>query len=94
MYKYQSIEGTTQQVSGSYEKFQGIGIHVVKIEEIIIPLYLIYFMTHNPQNSLSTTAIKKYNEYKSVRIEALEYLKLTEKSKKVNKNLYKQTYDE
>ena len=39
-------------------------------------------MTQNPQNTLSTTAIKKYNEFRGVRIEILEYLKLTENRKK------------
>ena len=46
-------------------------------------------MTQNPQNTLSTTAIKKYNEYRSVRIEALEYLKLTDnrgKSTRIHTN--------
>lgn len=46
-------------------------------------------MTQNPQNTLSTTAINKYNEYRSVRIEALEYLKLTDnrgKSTRIHTN--------
>ena len=34
-------------------------------------------MTQNPQKTLSTTAIKKYNDFRCIRIEALEYLKLT-----------------
>ena len=69
MYKYQTIEGTTQQVSGSCAKYQGTGIQLVKIEDLIVPLYPTHLMTKNPQNSLSTTAIKKYNEYRSVGIE-------------------------
>ena len=72
------MEGTTQQVSGSTAKYQGIRIHLAKIGGLIIPLYPTYLMTQNPQNTLSTTAIKKYNEFRSVRIEALEYLKLTD----------------
>ena len=33
-------------------------------------------MTQNPQNTPSITAIKKYNEFRSIRIEALESLRL------------------
>ena len=33
-------------------------------------------MTQNPKNTISTIAIKKYYEFRSIRIEALEYLKL------------------
>ena len=83
------MEGTTQQVSGTTAKYQGIGIHLAKIGDLIIPLYPTYLMTQNPQNTLSTTAIKKYNEFRSVRIEALEYLKLTEnrgKSTRIHTN--------
>ena len=34
-------------------------------------------MVDNPQNTISTTAIKQYNEYRSVRTEALEWVKFT-----------------
>ena len=33
-------------------------------------------MTQNPQNTPSITAIKKYNEFRSIRIEALASLRL------------------
>ena len=66
------MEEITHQVSGSYTKYQAIGIHLVKIGELIVPLYPTYLMTQNPQNILSTTAIKKYNEFRSVKIEGLE----------------------
>ena len=93
------MEGTTQQVSGSTATYQGIEIHLAKIGDVIIPLYLTYLMTQNPQNTLSTTAIKKYNEFRSVRIEALEYLKLTDnrgKSTRIHTNkrmINKETLD-
>ena len=44
----------------------------------MVPLYPTYFMPYNSQNMLSTTAIKKCNENRSVRIEALQCLKLTD----------------
>lgn len=34
-------------------------------------------MEKNPQNTVSTTAIKKYNDFRSVCIEALEWLEIT-----------------
>ena len=70
------MDETTQHFSGSYAKYQGICIQLVRRGELIMPLYLIYFMTQNPYNKLSTTALKKCNEFRNVRIEALEYLKL------------------
>ena len=73
---YQEKEGTTEQDSKSYAKYQVIGIHLTKIEELVISLYPTYLMTQNPQNILSITAIKKYNEFRSIRIEALESLRL------------------
>ena len=36
-------------------------------------------MRDNPQNTISTTAIKKYNDFRSVRVEALEWFKVTNK---------------
>ena len=39
-------------------------------------------MTNNPQNTVSTTAIKKYNEFRSVRQEALEWIRFTDSNGK------------
>ena len=39
-------------------------------------------MRDNPQNTISTTAIKKYNDFRSVRVEALEWFKVTNKEGK------------
>ena len=43
----------------------------------MIPLFPTYLMPGNPQITISPTAIKKYNEYRSVRQEALEWFKIT-----------------
>ena len=83
------MEGRTQQVSESYAKYQGLGIHLAKIGELIVPLYSTFLVNQNPQNPLSTTTIKKYNELISVRIKVLEYLKLTDnrgKSTRIHTN--------
>ena len=71
------IEGTITQVTGNPGVYTGIGIVLWKIGDIIILLYPSYLMEINPQNTISTTAIKKYNEFRSVRVEALEWIKLT-----------------
>ena len=39
-------------------------------------------MRDNPHNTISTTAIKKYNDFRSVRVEALEWFKVTNKEGK------------
>ena len=72
-------------------------MYLVRIGKLIVPLYSTYFMIHNPQNTLSTTAIKKYNEFKSVRIEVLKYLNLKEIREKstiihTSKGMIKKTY--
>ena len=64
-------------------------MHLAKIGELSLPLYPTYLVTQNPQNTLSTTAIHKYNEYRSVRIDALEYLKLTDNRGKSTRSMQK-----
>ena len=65
------------KVTGDPGEYTRIGIVLAKIGNIIIPLYPSYLIKKNPQNIISTAVIKKYNEFRSVRIEALEWLKLT-----------------
>jgi hypothetical protein len=64
-------------VTGDTGEYTGIGIVLGEIGDIIIPLYPTYLMKDNPQNTISTTVIKKYNDFRSVRIEALEWFKVT-----------------
>ena len=40
-----------------------------------IPLYPSYLMRNKPQNTIYTIVTKNYNDFHSVRIEALEWLK-------------------
>ena len=42
----------------------------------MIPLYPSYVMRDNPQNTIPTTAIKKYNNFRSVQMEELEWFKV------------------
>lgn len=39
-------------------------------------------MRDNPQNTISTIAIKKYNDFRSLRIKALEWVKVTNSESK------------
>ena len=71
------IKGKITQVTGDEGEYLGIGIVLARIGDIIVPLYPSYYMPGNPQNTISTTAIKRYNDYRSVRIEALEWFKIT-----------------
>ena len=44
---------------------------------IIIPLWLSYYMPQNPQNKISQTALKNYNESRNFRTEALRWVQMT-----------------
>ena len=69
--------GIITQVTGDPGHYTGIGIVLGRIGNIITPLYPSYIMVDNPQNTISTTDIKQYNGYRSVRTEALEWVKFT-----------------
>eukprot|EP00957_Ditylum_brightwellii_P069767 5297838-Ditylum_brightwellii.AAC.1 len=45
----------------------------------IIPLWPCYYVSKNPQNTLSQQALKRYNHFKAINIEALERLSITDK---------------
>ena len=64
--------GEIIQVTGDIGKYAGIGIVLGKIGDIIITVYPSYLTKDNPQNTISTTSIKKYNDFRSVRVEAFE----------------------
>ena len=71
-------QGIIQQVTGETGTYDGIGIVLIRIDQqLIIPLYPTYLMRGNPQNTISPTAIKKYNECRSVRMEALDWIRIT-----------------
>ena len=53
-------------------------IHLFKMGELFVPLYPAYPMTYNLSNILPTIVIKKYNDFRSVRIGLFDCLKLTD----------------
>ena len=42
-----------------------------------MPLWTSYYMPQNPQNTMSQTELKHYNDFRSVRIEALRCVRMT-----------------
>ena len=72
------------QVTGISGDYEGVGIVICQIgdDPITISLYLSYLIRDNPQNTISTTAIKKYNDFHRVRVEALEWFKVINKERK------------
>ena len=57
----------------------GFGLIIIKIPNtnIIIPLWPSYYMPQTPQNTISQTTLKNYNQFRSVRTEDLIWLKIT-----------------
>ena len=80
-----SYKGNIIQVTGTSGDYEGVWIIICQIgdDPVTIPLYSSYLMRDNPQNTISTTAIKKYNDFHSVRVEALEWSKV-KKTRKEN----------
>ena len=72
-------KGKIIQVTGTSGNYEGVGIVICQIgdDPVIIPIYPSYLMRDNPQNTVYTTAIKKYNDFHSVRVESLELFKVT-----------------
>ena len=52
------------------------GIVVIKIPKtnIIIPLWISYYMPQNPKNTISQTALKNSNQFRSIITESLIWL--------------------
>lgn len=58
---------------------------------MIIPLWPAYYMPTNPQNTLSQTALKFYNGFRSIHTEALDWIRFTDttgKSTRLHTNSY------
>jgi len=77
-YVLQPIKSQITQVSRSTARCERIGIVLVKIpkSDIIIPLYPVYYAPTFPQNTVSPNAIKHYNKFRSVRSEALDWIRM------------------
>ena len=74
-------------VFGKRQEAIGPGIVLVRINDMFIPLYPCFFMPDNPQNTLGSNALKKYNNFRSVRQEATEWVRFMDakgKSTRIN----------
>ena len=80
-WKYITIKTTINQVTGQPAPVKGMGIVPVRIKgyRSIYLLYPSYHMPNNPQNTLGLTALKFYGQMRSVRLEALSWLRIVDK---------------
>ena len=77
-----AVKSLIKQVTEAPAGAEGMGVVLGKLpnSSIIIPMYPCYHMPHNPQDTLGLPALKFYSRMRSVRLEALSWLKLvTEK---------------
>ena len=58
---------------------KGFGLVIIEIpkKNIIIPLWPSYYMTQNPQNTISQPTLKHYNELRNVITEAIRWVHIT-----------------
>ena len=68
-----------QIIIGGKAPAKGFDLVIIKIpnKNIIIPLWPSYYMPQTPQNTISQTTLKNYNQFRSVRTEDLIWLKIT-----------------
>ena len=79
-WKYQDIESSVRMGDGRKVTAIGIGIVLIRLQNIPnpLPLYPCYHMPQNPQNSFSPPAFKAYTpDIKHTRYEALEWIRFT-----------------
>ena len=77
--QFRSSNISIQQLSGHMTLTKGYGTAIARIPNtsFVIPLWPVFYMPDNPQNTLSPTAIKCYNAFRSVRVESLGWIKFT-----------------
>ena len=80
-YSFKNNICNVQHVGGSGIFASGFGIIFIKLKKsnIIIPLYPVYYMPKNPQNTLSTGALKHYNGFKHIIVSSSEYVLMIHK---------------
>ena len=78
-------------VDGSSTQASGIGLALARdpASDFIIPCWPAYYMPNNPQNTISTPALKSLSHFRSARNEALHWTKFTNsqgQSTRINSN--------
>eukprot|EP00957_Ditylum_brightwellii_P146256 11135997-Ditylum_brightwellii.AAC.1 len=79
---YTSNPCAVTQVSGNTADCLGWGLAFMEVPNSFFPItsfWPCYYMPKNPQNTLSQKALKRYNHFKAVNTEALEWLSITNK---------------
>eukprot|EP00957_Ditylum_brightwellii_P081848 6226195-Ditylum_brightwellii.AAC.1 len=79
---YKSNPCAVTQVSGDTAGCLDWGSAFIKVPRSSFPnisLWLCYYMPKNLQNAFSQQALKRYNHFKAVNTEALEWLSITDK---------------
>ena len=78
-YYIRTIKCNKKIINVSKYPAKGSGLITTKTPKIniIIPLWLSYYMPQKPQNKTNQTALKHYNEFKNVRTEALRWVQIT-----------------
>ena len=77
-YTFSPAKGKITQVTWNSGTYEGVVIMIAKLlDDHFFPLYPSYLMPNNPQNTISSKATKRYNSYRSVRIDTLEWFKVT-----------------
>ena len=72
------VKVNAQMLNGRKASSKGFGLVIIKIPKtnMIIPLWSSYYMPQNPQNTISQTALRHYNELRSVRTGALVWVNM------------------
>ena len=73
------VKCNVQVINGSTASETGFGLVVIKIPKtnIVIPLWPSYSMPQNPQNIINQNALNYYNQFMSVRTEAIRCVQIT-----------------
>ena len=82
------MECTDYQCQQSPCKRFGFVMIIIAKTNIIIPIWTSYCMPRIPHNKISQTSPKQYNEFRSVKNEALIWLQMTAKTGMKNQNLH------
>ena len=67
------VQCNVQIINGRKAPTKGFGFVIFKNlkTNIIIPIWPSYYMPQKPQNTISKTALKYYNEFRNIKTEAL-----------------------
>ena len=72
------VQCNVKIINVSKEPAKDFGLLFIKIpKKVIITLWPSYYMPQKPQNKISKTAFKYYNQFRNVKTEALRWVQMT-----------------